>query len=56
MATMQEELTRDLFANLLDQLYAVPPPRRKRSCWVMNPEWYEECTKIGAPGSVRRWP
>ena len=46
-ATVQEELTRDLYANLVDQLYSVPAPRRKRSCWVMNREWELECRKIG---------
>jgi hypothetical protein len=44
---MADELTRDLFANLVSQFYDVPAPRRARSCWVMNHEWYEECTKIG---------
>ena len=44
---MADDLSRDLYANLADQLYAVPPARRARSCWVMNHEWYDECAKIG---------
>jgi hypothetical protein len=53
----QAELTRDLYAYLVNELYSVPAPRRKRSCWVMNPEWYEECTKIGAsPRLGPGWP
>ena len=41
------QLSLDLYRNLVDQLYAVPPSRRARSCWVMNQEWYDECRKIG---------
>jgi hypothetical protein len=44
---MADDLTRHLYANLVNQLYAVPPPRRRRSCWVMNQEWLNECRKIG---------
>ena len=47
MTAAAGQLTRDLYANLVDQLYDVPPAWRKRSCWVMNHEWYGECTKIG---------
>lgn len=47
MRSAAEELTRDLYANLVDQLYAVPPARRARSCWIMNHEWWNECAKIG---------
>ena len=47
MSTMADELTRDLYANLVDQLYAAPAHTRKRSRWVMNHEWWDECRKIG---------
>ena len=42
-----DDLSRDLYVNLVDQLYAVPPARRARSCWVMNREWYDECAEVG---------
>ena len=44
---MADDIGRDLYANLVDQLYAVPPARRARSCWVMNLDWWNECRKIG---------
>jgi len=47
METVQEALSRDLYAYLVDELYSVPAPRRKRSAWVMGREWYDECAKIG---------
>ena len=50
------ELTRDLYRNLVDQYYAVPPLRRPRSRWVMNQEWYDECRKIGGSGGQPGWP
>ena len=46
MADAQAELTRDLYAYLVDEFYSVPRPRRQRSCWVMNHEWLNECRKI----------
>jgi hypothetical protein len=45
--TPQAELARDLYTNLVAQLYDVPPPRRARSSWVMNQDWLNECRKIG---------
>ena len=56
-ATMADDLSRALCANLVDQLYAVPPDRRKRSCWIMNQDWWDECAKLGdwprsAPGTT----
>lgn len=45
--SVQAELTRGLYEYLVNELYDTPPPRRQRSCWVMNREWYDECTKIG---------
>ena len=44
---MADDLARELYTNLVHQLYSVPAPRRRRSCWVMNREWYDECRKIG---------
>jgi hypothetical protein len=49
MATVQEELTRDLCANLVDQYYDVPAGRRRQHHWVMNLKWLNECRKIGPP-------
>jgi predicted phage gp36 major capsid-like protein len=55
--TAAEELTRDLYANLVDQYYDTPARYRKRCCWVMNREWFEECRKIGrAPWECYGWP
>jgi len=54
MAT--DSLTRDLYTYLVNELYATPKPRRARSCWVMNPEWYAECTKIGGSHGEPGWP
>jgi hypothetical protein len=52
-----DTLTRDLYTYLLNELYTVPAPRRARSCWVMNQEWYDECTKIGGnPREPHGWP
>ena len=54
---MADDLSRDLYANLVNQFYDVPPARRERSCWVMNREWWGECARIGnwpesAPGTT----
>ena len=55
---MADDLSSDLYANLVDQLYAVPPARRRRSCWVMNLHWWNECRKIGdfPPTPRVAWP
>lgn len=44
--TAEEALTRDLRKYLIDEFYSVPAPRRRRSAWVMNIEWLNECRKI----------
>jgi len=49
MATMQEELTRDLHANLVRQYSDIPAGRRQGCHWVMNLEWLNECRKIAPP-------
>jgi hypothetical protein len=43
---MASELARDLHANLVGQLHAVPPATRARSRWVMNLEWLNECRRL----------
>jgi hypothetical protein len=44
-----DDLSRALYAYLVDELYSVPAPQRARSRWVMNREWYDECCRIGSP-------
>jgi hypothetical protein len=51
-----DDLAAGLYRYLVDELYSVPASRRKRSCWVMNREWYAECTKIGGSPGEPGWP
>ena len=36
------ELGRELYDHLVNELYSVDAPRRRRSVWVMNGEWETE--------------
>jgi len=35
---------------MVNHMYDVPADERRRSTWVMNQEWFDECAKIGWNG------
>lgn len=43
---MQDTLSGDLYAYLVEAIYVHEPEARQGAHWVMNPEWLSECRQM----------
>ncbi len=52
---MQDTLSGDLYAHLLESIYVHEPEARQGAHWVMNAEWLAESRKITDARGVPVW-